>query len=86
MNQTRWVSLLESTLNVGSGFIVALLVWRFIVVPILGITPSWGTNLYITSIFTVFSVARGYVWRRLFNNGAHLVLVRFVARAYRRAA
>lgn len=71
MKQTKLESFIESCLNVGSGFFVALLVWRFVVVPYLGLEVSWHQNLSVTTLFTVVSVVRGYIWRRFFNRGLH---------------
>lgn len=65
--QSHWESFLESSLNVGSGFILALIVWKFIIVPLWGFDVNFSDNLVITGIFTVVSIARGYVWRRIFN-------------------
>lgn len=61
-------SLLEQTLNIGSGFIIAYFAWKFIVAPL--INHGWlavEDSLYITIIFTVISFIRGYYWRRTFN-------------------
>lgn len=66
--QTRKSSLIEQLLNVGSGFIISLLVWTYIVVPVWNIDVSMGDNLAITALFTIVSIARGYAWRRLFVN------------------
>lgn len=66
--QSHTFSLLESILNTTSGFIVALVIWTFLVIPVFGFEGlSWGDNLSITAIFTVSSIIRGYCWRRLFN-------------------
>lgn len=65
--QSHWESFLESSLNVGSGFILALLVWKFIIVPVWDFEVSATDNLTITGVFTVVSILRGYVWRRVFN-------------------
>jgi hypothetical protein len=65
--QTRLESFIESALNVLSGFFIALLVWKFVVVPVWGFEVNLGDNLAITGLFTAVSVARGYVWRRIFN-------------------
>lgn len=66
--QTRLESLLEQLLNIGSGFIIASMLWEFVVKPVWGFGTSFGQNLQITSLFTVVSIARGYVWRRLWNH------------------
>lgn len=81
--QTKLVSFIEAVVNVASGFVVALLLWRFFVVPYLNIPVGWGTNLTVTTIFTFVSVARGYLWRRFFNAGLHRVVSRAVARLLR---
>lgn len=65
--QTKRHSLLEQVLNVGSGFVLSSLVWQFVIIKWWDIHTSFSENLQITSVFTVVSVARGYVWRRLFN-------------------
>lgn len=65
--QTKTESIIENVLNVGSGFLIALIVWTFLVTPLYGIQVSATQNLEITAIFTVVSVVRGYFWRRLFN-------------------
>lgn len=66
--QTRKGSLLEVCCNVGSGFVVAYFVWLFLI-PVLfpDIKTNASQGFGVTSVFTVVSVARGYVWRRLFN-------------------
>lgn len=65
--QSRKQSLIEQLLNVGSGFLVSLLLWSYVIVPVWSIEVSTQDNLAITLTFTVVSVARGYMWRRLFN-------------------
>lgn len=65
--QTHLHSLIEQVLSVGSGFVVALFVWLFLIVPVYGIEVTMLDNLAITAIFTVVSVIRGYIWRRVFN-------------------
>lgn len=66
MNQTRLGSLIEATLNTLIGLGINLAAQR-VVFPLFGFDPSFGTNLSIAAIFTVISVARGYVVRRWFN-------------------
>ena len=65
--QTKLESMIESCLNVGSGFIVALLVWQFVVVPLWGFEVTMNDNIVVTGIFTAVSLIRGYIWRRVFN-------------------
>lgn len=68
MGQTRRGSLIEACLNTASGFLVSLLVWTFIVVPVWNLPVTQSENLAITALFTAVSVARSYVWRRIFNH------------------
>lgn len=65
--QSRLSSFIEQLLNVGSGFIVSLLFWIFVVIPVWDLQVDHVDNLAITACFTVLSIIRGYVWRRLFN-------------------
>jgi len=67
MSQKPITSIIESICNVGSGFIIALLTWRFIIGPLYDIEPSMSRTLSVTSIFTSISIVRGFIWRRLFN-------------------
>jgi hypothetical protein len=64
--QTKAQSILEATLNIGSGFILSVIVWQ-ILANYMGIPMPIGDNLFITSIFTIVSLIRSYVWRRYFN-------------------
>lgn len=64
--QSRRMSLVEQVFNVGSGVVTALIVGQ-IVYPMFGYPVSLADNLWLTGIFTVVSVMRGYVWRRVFN-------------------
>lgn len=66
MNQSRRMSLVEACLNTASGFIVSLVVWHFLALG-MHIPMTVTENLFITGVFTVVSVVRSYVWRRVFN-------------------
>lgn len=59
-------SAIEATLNIGSGFVISLIVWQ-ILAHLYKIPMPITRNLEITSIFTVVSLTRSYVWRRIFN-------------------
>jgi hypothetical protein len=65
-SQTKLGSFTEACLNTASGFIVSLIVWHW-VCQWYAIPMPLSENLEITSVFTVVSVARSYLWRRLFN-------------------
>lgn len=72
--QNRKMSLVESVTNTALGFVVAMLTWRFVICPLFGITHSVRDNVAITAIFTVISVARGYLVRRFFDTQFHYVI------------
>lgn len=78
---TRLLSITESVLNVGSGFILSVLIWQFIAAPMFGYDVTIEDNLILTSIFTVVSIVRGYLWRRFFVNKLHQKLLNGVRHA-----
>lgn len=67
MTQSRVDSAMEAVTNTAIGFGISLLTWT-VVAWGYGIPMTWSTNLSITAIFTVVSIARQYVLRRLFNS------------------
>jgi antibiotic biosynthesis monooxygenase (ABM) superfamily enzyme len=60
--QSKKSSINEVLLNTGSGFIVSLVVTKALY-PVLNILSP----VTITLIYTVVSIIRSYIWRRLFN-------------------
>lgn len=64
--QGKLESFVETCINTGIGYVVALLS-QLIVFPMVGIDVPLSTNLEIGAWFTVISVARGYIIRRWFN-------------------
>jgi len=77
MKQTRWVSFIEVSMNIASGFLLAMMIWHYIVPTFYPhLTPTWSENFTMTAVFTVASMLRGYIWRRLFNNGFYQTMVR----------
>lgn len=80
MKQTKLESLLEANLNVGIGFVISLLFWTYVVVPVWQLPVSMHENLQITGCFTLLAIARGYVMRRFFNAGLHRAVHNFVRR------
>lgn len=74
MIQSKIESLIETSLDVGSGFICAMLLWGFVVTPILNIEHNIAQNFAVTSLFTFFSLIRKYYWRRFFAAGIHLIV------------
>lgn len=71
MSQSRLSSLAETLLSIAVGFVVSLAITA-VVLPAYGHAVTFSQNLQITAIFTVASVARGYLVRRAFNRwGRH---------------
>lgn len=75
MEQTRVVSLIEVVMSTAIGFVVSFAAWPP-VAHLYGFDYSVQSNLGITAIFTVLSIARGYVVRRFFARGMHGAAVR----------
>lgn len=59
-------SLMEAVTNTAVGFIISLITWHFVALA-MNIPVTMSQNLIITGIFTVVSIIRGYVLRRIFN-------------------
>lgn len=64
--QTKTQSLIEATVNSVSGYLLAVLT-QVLLFPLFGIHIPLGQNFLLAFIFTVISIARSYVVRRLFN-------------------
>lgn len=64
--QSRLFSFIEAWAGTAIGFVVSL-VLSYIVYPMFGHTFTFMENVWIVLIFTVASVIRGYVVRRVFN-------------------
>jgi len=67
VKQTRRHSAMESVANVIIGYSVAL-VSQILIFPLFGIFLPLSSNLEIGAYFTVISLIRSYVLRRLFTN------------------
>lgn len=66
MMQTKYQSLIETLLNIGSGFFLALIM-QVLVAWWYDLPLKFSQNVEITIIFTIVSVTRSYAWRRYFN-------------------
>jgi hypothetical protein len=64
--QTRIDSLMEAATNTFVGFLISLAT-QFILVAMYRLPISISTSLQMVGWFTVVSVARQYILRRLFN-------------------
>ncbi len=79
MQQTRLVSLIEVGVNIFTGFVVAMLVWRFVIPELFPrMVGPVSENFTITLVFTATSIARSYLWRRFFNNGFHATVASWI--------
>ena len=58
--------ILESVIDVGSGFILAVLIQMFIF-PLFDLHPSIFDSMGIAIIFTVVSMTRSALWRKYFR-------------------
>lgn len=66
MKQSKVMSLIETALSTAIGFAVALIT-QIAVFPLFGFHPQFHENLLITLIFTVVSIARQFLMRRVFE-------------------
>lgn len=71
--QSRVESLIESTASLVVGLLINL-GGQYVIFPVLGMEVSLAEHLWITVFFTVLSLARSYLFRRIFN---HLTLRRY---------
>ena len=67
MKQSRLMSLIEAVANVAVGYGVAV-VTQILIFPIFGLHTTLAQNLKMGAIFTVVSIARSFVLRRMFEN------------------
>ena len=81
--QKKLESLVETCINVAIGFVVSLTAWPF-VGELYNIEYSYSSHIGITVIFTVLSVARGYMVRRFFARGLHRAATTIARRLYAR--
>lgn len=59
-------NLIEASIDIGSGFIIALLIQLYIF-PLFGLYPTVLVGIKIALIFTVVSILRSWFWRTLFK-------------------
>jgi hypothetical protein len=65
--QKKKHSLIEAITNTVAGFLLSLCI-QLVIYPVMGIPVKFHQNLIITLVFTLASIGRGYVLRRIFNN------------------
>ena len=66
MKQSRLMSLVESVVNVIVGYGVAV-VTQILIFPVFGLHTTLGQNLAMGAVFTIVSLARSFLLRRLFE-------------------
>ena len=66
MKQSRAMSLVEAVANVGVGYAVAVIT-QILIFPVFGLHTTLAQNLKMGAVFTVVSIARSYILRRLFE-------------------
>jgi hypothetical protein len=59
-------SLIESFIDVGSGFILAILI-QLLIFPLFDLHPSILDSMGIALIFTFVSITRSWLWRLVFR-------------------
>lgn len=57
---------METVVSTAIGFVVAFCA-NLVILPLFGFTPSLHANFWLTVFFTVVSIVRGFLVRRLFN-------------------
>lgn len=77
MKQTKLESIIERAVDISTGFIISVLVYKYI---ILTSEWLWQSPVLVTTLFTIISFFRGYMWRRFFNAGLHKVVHGIVIR------
>lgn len=77
MKQTKLESIIERSFDMTTGFIISVLVYKYI---ILTSEWLWQSPILVTTLFTVISFFRGYMWRRFFNAGLHRFVHKFVGK------
>lgn len=66
MKQSRATSFIKSCVSTAVGFAVAFFA-NMLILPFFGLDISHSANLLLTTIYTVISIARGYVLERAFE-------------------
>jgi biotin transporter BioY len=66
MAQSRKHSFLEALLNTASGFLISFFVAE-LTFAYFNFQSTHKDTFIITCVFTVVSIVRSYIWRRIFN-------------------
>lgn len=66
MKQSRWASLIETTLSTAAGFGLAVLL-QATILPAFGVAIALQQNLAFAGVMTIASIARQFIMRRIFE-------------------
>lgn len=66
--QRKTVSLIEQLTNNIVGIIVSFFILHLLIVPVWGFQTTLKDETFITALFFIISLIRGYIFRRLFNS------------------
>ena len=64
--QSKKASMIEVCINTLAGYLIALIT-QMLIFPLFDIYISHGSSMLIAVIFTVISIIRSYIMRRVFN-------------------
>ena len=64
--QSKRMSIIEVLTNIGCGYIISVIA-NLLVLPLFGLNVTLGDSISIGIIFTVISIVRSYIFRRIFN-------------------
>ena len=67
MSQTKKGSFVEAMINTTAGWLINYTA-NLVVLPLFGFNVTYAQAFYIGCVFTVISVVRSYVMRRVFNS------------------
>ena len=67
MKQSKQNSFVEQLLRVSFGFLLSVFIVQPLIFPIFDIHLNMIENTTVALIFTLVSIARGYITRRIFN-------------------
>lgn len=65
--QSKWTSFQEACVGTLVGFALSLILQTWVINPLFNLQTHLGENLAIVAIFTLASIIRSYVLRRIFN-------------------
>lgn len=83
MKQTRLESLLEVCINIAIGWTVSMLITIYVVAPLWNLDWTVSDSFWVTAIYTVAAITRGYVVRRFFNASLHKLAHRIALKVLR---